>query len=413
MRPTRRQFLGYAASGVIGTRLHRAHVRAESESRSARISRTIEQYDAQGDHRTGTAADRQSADWLLEQVREYGVAGALEPFVVNRLDPRAAFLQVGDEHRVEGVPLFDGTLTEATGIRGRLGAIGSDAEVGLVSYETVTGEAGRRLAEVRRTTRHRALVVVTKGGYPGLSLINAPDFMHPFGPPVLQVASTEEEPLNAAVATGRTEVAVTAHAMRTSVEAFNVTARIDGLKPEIPPLMVLTPRTGWWHCAAERGGGLACWLEVLRSLRGTKPARSVLFVASSGHELGYLGIIAWLERRSGFATNAHAWIVFGANVGAATEVNTLLQASDDQLDMLATDALMQAGVPVNRRTPRGEVPAGETSAVHRAGARYVSILGANPFFHNPADRWPASVNVGLVDQHAQAFIRVADRLSRT
>ena len=44
--------------------------------------------------------------------------------------------------------------------------------------------------------------------------------------------------------------------------------------------------------ASERGGGLACWLEIMRAVRNGKPARDVLFVASSGHELGHLGLAA-------------------------------------------------------------------------------------------------------------------------
>jgi len=30
------------------------------------------------------------------------------------------------------------------------------------------------------------------------------------------------------------------------------------------PRWVLAQRSGWWHCAGERGGGLACWLEDIK-----------------------------------------------------------------------------------------------------------------------------------------------------
>ena len=38
-------------------------------------------------------------------------------------------------------------------------------------------------------------------------------------------------------------------------------ARVAGADAALAPIAVLTPRSGWWHCAGERGGGIAIWLE--------------------------------------------------------------------------------------------------------------------------------------------------------
>ena len=56
-------------------------------------------------------------------------------------------------------------------------------------------------------------------------------------------------------------------------------------------------RSGWWGCASERGGGLACWLEIMRAMCAARPVRDTLFLASSGHELGHLGLDAFIQRR--------------------------------------------------------------------------------------------------------------------
>jgi len=53
-------------------------------------------------------------------------------------------------------------------------------------------------------------------------------------------------------------------------------------------------------------------------LREAKPARDVLFVASSGHELGHLGINAFVDRRSAIVLRSIGWIHLGANIGAAS-----------------------------------------------------------------------------------------------
>jgi len=95
-----------------------------------RVAAVIQTYDAQGNHRTGTEVDRASAEWLANQVRQSGAEPSLEPFTLSRLDPQACYLRIGDR-RIDGVPLFDAGLTGAEGVRGRLGPLGSDAEIGL------------------------------------------------------------------------------------------------------------------------------------------------------------------------------------------------------------------------------------------------------------------------------------------
>ena len=87
----------------------------------------------------------------------------------------------------------------------------------------------------------------------------------------------------------------------------------------------------------------------MRGLRNTRLKRSVLFVASSGHELAHLGIDAYIDRRPGLIKNAAGWLHLGANVGAATDLNNNLQASDDQLDARLTAAITASGLTVARR----------------------------------------------------------------
>ena len=234
---------------------------------------------------------------------------------MSRIDPSNSGLVVQDR-RVEGLPLFDGTFTNADGISGRLGPVNSDAEIGLVEAAPNTAAAGA-IGDARRQLRHKGLVFVTRGGRPGLCPSNADSFLKPFGPPVLQVSSDESAFL-AEHAQRRGEVTLIAPVTRASATAFNVTATIKGRNAALVPLVVMTPRSGWYSCASERGGGIVCWLELMRTLRAAPPARDVLFVASSGHELGHLGIDAFVARRPGIVPKTVGWIHLGANIGAAT-----------------------------------------------------------------------------------------------
>jgi hypothetical protein len=225
--------------------------------------------------------------------------------------------------------------------------------------------------------------------------------MAPFGPPMLQVSSAEGEWLKAQVEQ-RVEAYLLADVERKTAQAFNVTARIAGSDPSLRPLVISTPRSGWWQCASERGGGLACWLESMRVLAAADPLRDCLFVAFSGHETGFIGIDAYLASRPDLMRCAHAWIQLGANFGAPWQPNEL-HTQDDALEAWAVASLAKEGIPVDHRAPRGSLPRAEAATLHRGGARYVALLCGSDVFHSAADRWPDAIDVAMLARYARAF----------
>ena len=56
------------------------------------------------------------------------------------------------------------------------------------------------------------------------------------------------------------------------------------------------------------------------------------------------------------------------------------------------------------------MPGGEAETVHRGGGRYLSVIGSNALFHNPADRGASVVNLGVIARFTQAFAAVAHAL---
>jgi hypothetical protein len=420
---TRRHWLSLASASAFAWFVSPClATEGEGKDRAAlesRVIRFIHEYEQQGFHRTGTAVDRLSGNWLCEEVKRAGLKPTREPFPLNRVDPIASSLVVGDR-RVEGLPLFDGAFTDASGVRGRIGPLDSDAEIGLTEAATNTVEAGA-LGDARRKNRHRAIVCITRGGRPGLCPNNADSFLQPFGPPVLQVSS-EDAPWLGEQAKQGAEVRIIAQVKWTPARAFNVTAKLKGLDSTLPPLVIMTPRSGWYSCASERGGGMFCWVELMRSLRAVRLKRDVLFVASTGHEVSYLGIKAFVEQRPGILSNSAGWMHLGANLGAAAISETsvgashrtsgnILQASDDDFETVLASAMTAAGLDIQRRNPRGYVPGGEAEVVHHGGARYVSVIGSNALFHNPDDRGPQAVDAAVIARFVQAFTAVAKTLA--
>jgi len=373
-----------------------------------RIGNVISAYGCQGSHRTGTEVDRLSGDWLADQVRASGLEPAREEFTLSRVDPVAASLVVNGR-AIEGLPLFDGGFTGQAGIEGRLGDLGSDAPIAFTELAPNASESGA-LGEARRKSRHHAIVVITRGVRAGFCPSNADSFLRPFGPPVLQVAS-EEAPFLSECARQSATVRLTAHVERTQAQAFNVVATVPGTDGSAAPLVVMTPRSGWWSCASERGGGLAIWLEIMRAVNVARHARDVLFVASSGHELGHLGLDAFIARRPGVVPAAKAWIHLGANIGAAQGPSNHLQASDDGMEEIMAEAMTAAGLAIDHRRPRNLPPRGEAINIHRGGGGYISIIGNNDLFHNASDVGPDTVDLAVIERFAGALVKVVTSLA--
>src|SRR5215471_7176879 len=377
-----------------------------------RVAGVLQAYDAQGNHRTGTEVDNASAEWLAAQARQYGAGASLEPFSLSRIDPQSCYLRIAGR-RIDSVPVFDAGFTGPEGVRGRLGPLGSDAEIGLAESEpakiTEPGIEQRDQVLKARHSQHKAVVVLTRGIRPGLYLLNAADFLKPFGPPMLQISSSESEWLRE-MAAARAEATLVAHVGRTAARAFNVTAKITGSNPALGPLVLMAPRSAWWQCATEQGSRLACWLEAMRVLAAGRPARDCIFVALSGHELGLLGIDPFIRSRPELVKPARAWIFFGSGIGVPRQPN-LVHASDDERDHWIVAALEKEGLAVNAKVRQDSRARAEVGPVQQGGGRFVTLACDSDVYHNAADRWPAAVDVALLARYASAFANGAVQLA--
>ena len=409
---SRKAFLQLAASAVPGLFLARTSAaQAGTDAvRRERLADVFRMYHLLGNHRTATGPDHETAEWLLGEVSKRGAEGAPRQFSLDRVDLHAAVLESGGARR-EGLPFFDGGFTSAEGVRGRIGRQGSGAPVVLVTVDQAgISTEGRGLAALRRDPAVKAIVAITEGGISGLCPSNAVDFLQPYGAPVLQLSSTAGEWLTG-LAQADAEVRVVADAGRTRTTATNTLATIRGKRPELPPVVVMTPRSSWYQSVSERGGGLACWLEIMQAVADVRPDRTVRFIASSGHELGHLGLDAFLHDEAALIKSASAWVHLGANIGAA-DGRTRLQSSSDEIEATALAAMQAAGARIDAKVPRGTVPGGEARNIHVGGGRYVSLLGSNPNFHNPMDLWPQSVELDAVVKYAAATTELTLALAK-
>jgi hypothetical protein len=381
---------------------------ANGESPAQRVERVLREYDAFGIHRTGTEGDERCARWLADEARRLGAKSELESMPFNRIDVVECFVEVGGR-RIEGVPVFDASFTGPEGVTATLAPAGpgSPGEVGFWPDTVPDAAGGKKFLEHRRTTKQKGLIAVTGAEKwnldPGIALLNAESYTEPFGPPVVQVASEVRD----AIAAGAGKpVRLVAQVKRSDVLAYNTLATVAGADPSRPPLGVMTPRSGWWNCASERGCGIAVWVEILAAVAAAKPARTVNFVASTGHELGHYGLSHHLESRQQSIAGTRAWIHLGANFACAVRPSVIMQFSDQEMRTMALEALQRHGLKPDKETPLGQEPIGEARNVSNGG-RYISITGFNGRFHEPTDRFPDAVDVPKSIAFARAYAEIA------
>ena len=377
-----------------------------------RIAADIRGWDAIEDHRTGTEGDAATSEWLAGLVREAGASPEVQTFPFERWVLGNCSVAVNG-HGVDGVPLFDGGTTGPAGVDGTLAPLANGEAgicVGQIGNAAPPG-ANERFARARAAGDCPALVAVAAmdADVPGLALQNADRFVDPFGPPVLQVASEEGAWLLDAAARGES-ANVVVDVAREPATASNVVARIAGQDPSLAPVVVMTPKSAWWTCTAERGGGIVIWLALLRHFAANPPRRPVVFTANTGHELGHTGLDHFMRENPALAKAAHVWIHLGANF-VAKGSERRLQTSDAGLQALAEQSMAAHNVsPQSIRSP-GARPFGEARNIYDAGGRYLSWLGSNRWFHHPTDRWPDTIDLDAAHGLTNAMLEIASAIA--
>ncbi len=383
----------------------------ELDAMRKRIAQDIQNWDAILDHRTGTEGDALTAQWLQRELSQLGLPAEIEWFAFQRKVLHDCYVAWRDK-RADGVPLFDGGFTDAEGIQEVLAPLGQSTGIGLTPFGPGPWHPRTQdLLKARRESAHSAIVAVAAGDLvrPGLALLNADDYAAPYGPPVLQVATEHGSWLEDA-RRASDPVRFVTHVTTEQTQAGNVQVTIPGSDPNLAPLVIMTPRSAWWTCTSERGGGITVWLECARHFTANRPDRTVIFTANTGHELGHVGLDHYLEAYPELVEQAHAWVHLGANF-AAQGSNLRFQASSPALLQRGLASLRARGISEFIVTPVEERPYGEARNIYDGGGQFVSLLGDNRLFHHPQDRWPQAVDLERTVAINQALLEVVDELA--
>ncbi len=365
------------------------------------------QYDSFGERRAGSTGDLASATWLAEQL------GGTQPLHTTfqrvsfkRFLPGEASLHARGTPRIEGLPLFDGGLTDPHGVTGLIGPLGSDTDIGFSVMEPAMASLpDNAFSRARADSRHRAIVIALTTRDGGLAPLNAHDSDHPFGPPVLQIAGRDAQTV-AMLSEHTAQVTVTATGRYEVADSRNLRVQLAG---EGPPLLLLTPRTSWWTSTAERAGGVFAWLRSLQALAASAARRrAVIGLATCGHELGHLGAHHAFAIEPKLANESALVIHLGANLGTATAPALTVRSNVDGLADRMRELLENQGYPADAILAlTGGKASGEAHEIEQRGGRYLSLIGSNPWFHAPEDRWPTSIDLDRACAIAQSVTALA------
>lgn len=400
--PTRRSFLAGATATPLAAAT--ASTAAETEDR---IAADLSTYIGFASKRSGGAGDTACGHWLADELSRAGFAVEKPPIEVPWFEAARCEIMVDATRAViEPQPVV--VPTPAGGVAGPLVRVDPHGQadaplsgaVALIDlpygrWSSALAKPVRAPVEAAFAGGARAAVIVTNGPTGRIIALNADGRAPMFAGPVGLLAPADAAPfLAAAMRHEPATVMLTGRGGRRP--AFNVIGRLDRGKGRW--VVVSTPRSGWYACAGERGGGIAAWLDLARRAPAMLPDHDLAFLCNSGHEYENLGAEEALKAAAPKPAETHFWLHLGANLAARDWHEGLfglspLAGTDSQRYLVVSPPLL----PTARRLFAGlaglESPyssdalsAGELSAIIAAGyASVAGVFGLHRFHHVEGD----------------------------
>jgi len=419
---TRRAFL--AASGAAPLLAAAPALARPDGTLTAAVADDLARYIGFGNKQSGGAGDTACGEWLERELAASGFATERQPFSAPWFEAEAADLTAGDA-RASVWPQPIVRTTPAEGLSAplvRVDAAGRAARplegaIALVDlpfgrWSAMNWPGVKTPVDVAFAGGAAACVIVTNGPTGKVIALNTDGRKPLYGGPIALLAPEDAGPFFAAAAEGR-EARLTLTGRGGRREAFNLVGRLDRGRGNW--VVVSTPRSGWFTCAGERGGGIAAWLHIARWATTALPHHDLAFVCNSGHEYLFLGAEELIHRVAPRPEETAFWLHLGANLAARDWHDTVgaskpLPGTDSQRFLAVSPELVApartrfaglAGLEAPYSTH--EITAGELSNIVAAGYRPVAgVFGVHRYHHVAGDD-ERCVSADAVAQTALAF----------
>jgi hypothetical protein len=409
---SRRTFLGAGAIASLGGTAMTATVSPvptaeDPPSSHEAIEEDLRKYVGFGNKRAGGPGDTACGEWLAEELGKAGYAVERQTFQAPYFEASKAELTLGETTAIV-LPQPIVIPTGASGVTGPLVRVdvaghfqgsleGALAVVDLPSarWSSALARPIRGPIEAAFTAGAKAVLVITNGPTGKIIALNTDGRQPMFAGPVALLAPDEAAPFLAA-AVLREEATLTVDGVGGRRDAFNFVGRLNRGKAKW--LAVSTPRSGWFGCAAERGGGVAAWLDIARWAPAALPDYNLALICNTGHEYEYLGASEAMKKIAPPVEATRFWLHLGANVAARdwrempggptplpnVDAQRVLSISPDLVSLAQTVFSGQLGyeAPVSSAV----LSAGELDEVIKAGyAPAAGVFGIHRYHHAAED----------------------------
>jgi hypothetical protein len=385
----------------------------------------VQRYDGFGPHRYGSPGAEHALAWIAEELERAGLKVSSQHFTLARqYDFESATLNVeGDTRPVVPqwwIPERQATFALAAPIAAADSGPALDAFVCLtLPFDRGAYLTNQHVAALESAFARRPAAVLLTIEHPSGEIFtyNVDQTRPPWPVPVILVAP-KDRPLLDRAQQSRQPVSVSVQgAWRRDVPGRNVVGRLDRGKGRW--LAISTPVTSWFTSSCERGPGIAGFLALARLAATRWPDADLVFVATSGHEIGHGGMEHFLHDGAPTPNATLAWAHFGASLACfAWRRDGERWVTDRQVDssqrLVLTSQAMESVVMRRFKgiaaTPLSGVRAGigELRDVQGAGyRRFFGMAGSHTFFHTPADS-AATTGPEILDPVVRAFTETLD-----
>ena len=262
----------------------------------ARLMADVQTYYDFGIHRTAHDGDLRTSSWLAERFRALSLETSEHPFTLPQFMLDEASIEDADG-RIEAFPIWLPRATEPDGLRARLVALNGSTPpadlAGAIVWLQPTEETRRARQELDRKAidAGAAAIVFTTSDRGGLGVFEAQNAQRQYVDverpvPTLTFGAADAERLRSSL--GREVTLRLTGRLEEAAQATNVVGRVVR-RTEADWIIISTPSSGWFTCAGERGSGVAVMLALAEWAVTRPDGLNYLFVATSGHELDFLG----------------------------------------------------------------------------------------------------------------------------
>ncbi|NNN20313.1 MAG: hypothetical protein HKL84_10770 [Acidimicrobiaceae bacterium] len=359
-----------------------------ASSRALSLFDDIKTFAGFGEHRSGTCTEQLTAQWIKARLEALGFFSSLVSFPVRTILDPSGSLSVGHIHTAafpqwkppsDGLrKLIQGRISSSDAIRPNTIVVAGTSSP-TIAYWTDKQQAD---AQAAYAVGARALVIAVDNPADEIFVCNqssANDLPLPVGiirPSALEQISKLTDQFHVATLEFRGKPEET--------YGLNVIGYKKGLGDTI---VVSTPLTGWFHCAAERGPGISLLLEVARDLASS--TRPVCLVMTGAHELGHLGMKLALADNVPPPNKTSLWLHLGASIAASALDNKygtpspqILIASKSMrakaMNLFEGDQWVQLLAGPNAYGEAGDI-------ISSGYTNFVGLTGMFPTFHTALD----------------------------